>query len=396
MRTTTMTRNDDFPERFNVRRQLRRLLRAVFCALFAFVSIGFASCIVFTGRTGDSIRFPEAKHADLFSDCASCHEGVVSHQVDSQTRRALEAACMTCHADHKDDCAWCHTDVASAGRFPDKSRHLTFSHETHIERTRGDCGKCHPGAHGVASSDASSNAAAGDASAKAAATAEPVMPAHPQCFSCHQMQDFYDRLECGNCHQELARYGIKPYESFAHSGDFVWRGHADLVREGGNSRVCAQCHEAHFCDVCHFTSTGLAPPEREPSRVERQFIHRGDYVYRHPWDARASPATCLGCHARKYCEDCHDKKGVSEYGSFKRKDGFRFHGPGVLSPGSSDFHGTAARRDILACAACHGDGATGNCVTCHAEGGFGGNPHPKGFRSRLDMHGAPVCRLCHK
>jgi hypothetical protein len=67
----------------------------------------------------------------------------------------------------------------------------------------------------------------------------------------------------------------------------------------------------------------------------------------------------------------------------------------VLFPGSPDFHGTAARRDIVSCAACHADGTSGNCVTCHATGQFGGNPHPPGFKSRLNRTGAPVCRLCH-
>jgi hypothetical protein len=370
------------------RRGARRRGPLLACGALLLAAGALASCIVFTGRTGDSIRFPEAAHQGLFSDCGTCHDGVVGHAVDSTTRRALEAACLKCHQEKKSDCGWCHADVASAGRFPDKARHLQFSHETHLERTHGDCDQCHPGAH------AAMRGAPADAKA-AAAPPEPVMPAHPQCFSCHPMQKFYDRLECANCHQDLARFGLKPYESFTHSVDFVRRGHADLIRVDGNSRVCAQCHAPRFCDECHFTQSGLAPPERLPERVDRDFIHRGDYVFRHPWDARADPASCLRCHARSACEECHDQRGVSERGSLRRSDGFVFHGAGVLTPGSPDFHGTAARRDILACAVCHADGASGNCVTCHSVGQIGGNPHPPGFRSRLDRHGAPVCRLCH-
>jgi hypothetical protein len=377
----------------------RRRRRALIAAAMALVaSAVLASCIVFTGRTGDSIRFPEEKHRDLFAHCSTCHEGVAGDRVDAGTRRALESSCMKCHANRKDECAFCHADVDSAGKFPDRDRHLNFSHKEHLERTHGSCQRCHPGAHGAggdATVGTDAGAGAEVVAADAPVVADVAMPAHPQCFSCHQMNDFYEKLECANCHQDLARFGLKPYESFSHSGDFVRRGHGVLLQAGGSAATCAQCHAPKFCDECHFTSVGLTPPERNPERVDRKFIHRGDYVFRHPWDARSDAASCIGCHSQAQCRDCHDQRGVSEKGALARNDGFKFHGAGVLFPGSPDFHGTAARRDIVSCAACHADGASGNCVTCHTVGAFGGNPHPPGFRSRLDRHGAPVCRLCH-
>ena len=378
---------------------VRRLRRRVACALALATAAAavLASCIVFTGRTGDSIRFPEKKHQDLFRYCSTCHEGIAGARVGADPRRSLETACMECHADHRNDCAWCHADVDSAGKFPDRDRHLTFSHEEHLKRTRGSCQRCHPGAHGVDVEGAGSAAppAVPAPAAAAPAAADVAMPAHEQCFSCHQMKEFYEKLECANCHQDLSRYGLKPYEAFSHSGDFVRRGHGEMLKAGGSVATCAQCHQPKFCDECHFTSTGLAPAERWPEKVDRKFIHRGDYVYRHTWDARADPASCTKCHALSQCRQCHDERGVSERGALARNDGFKFHGAGVLVPGSPDFHGTAARRDIVSCAACHADGASGNCVTCHASGQFGGNPHPPGFKSRLSRTGAPVCRLCH-
>ena len=84
---------------------LRRFRRRVAAALATGVAVVLASCIVFTGRTGDSIRFPEEKHEDLFRYCSTCHEGIAGARVDAGTRRSLEAACMKCHADHKNDCA---------------------------------------------------------------------------------------------------------------------------------------------------------------------------------------------------------------------------------------------------------------------------------------------------
>lgn len=345
-----------------------------------------ASCIVVTGRTGDSIRFSPAAHADLMQDCDGCHDGIAGHAVDATTRRALEAKCIACHQDRKDDCAYCHTDVANAGTFPYRDRALLFSHETHLERTHGDCEACHVNAHGTVNSlpDPAGHA----------------MPKHAECFSCHEMQGFYDQMECRNCHQDLARYGLLPYESFTHAGDFVGRGHAQLLRSTGNVATCAQCHEQSSCDECHFADVGagatrLTPGMRLPEKVHLGLIHRGDYLFRHPWDARSDPASCVKCHSTSYCRDCHDDRGLSAKAALTRTDGFQFHGPGVLFPGSSEFHGTAARRDPISCAACHEDGSQANCTSCHREGAFGGNPHPAGFKSRLNKRTASVCRLCH-
>lgn len=343
-----------------------------------------ASCIVLTGRTGDAIRFDAAVHADVMGECDRCHEGVAGAQVDATTRRALEASCLVCHAEKKDDCAYCHTDVANAGRFPDRDRALLFSHERHLERVSGDCAACHPGAHGLAS----------------VAAPAPAMPAHAECFACHEMQEFHDQLECRNCHQDLARYGMRPYEHFSHTADFVRRGHAEILRSTGNAATCAQCHEQSSCDDCHFADaaggpTRLTPAMRLADKPHLGLIHRGDYRFRHPWEARADPASCVKCHSPSYCRDCHDGRGISAAAALARTDGFQFHGPGVLFPGSPDYHGTAARRDPVSCAACHEDGPRANCTNCHREGAFGGNPHPPGWKSRLDKRSASVCRLCH-
>ncbi len=364
-----------------------------------------ASCIVLTGRTGDRIRFDPAVHAEFMGDCDRCHEGVAGPQVGTETRRALEASCLACHSDRKDDCAYCHTDVGNVGRFPTKERGLWFSHETHLERVGGECEACHPGAHGLeptatVDAGASEGAAATALRAHAAAAViAPSMPAHAECFACHEMQEFHDQLECRNCHQELARYGMRPYQQFSHTAEFVRRGHAELLRSTGNAATCAQCHEQSSCDDCHQAEGGeaarLPPGQRLPEKAHLGLIHRGDYIFRHPWEARADPASCVKCHSPSYCRDCHDGRGISAASAATRTDGFQFHGPGVLFPGSPDFHGTLARRDPVSCAACHEDSAASNCTSCHREGAFGGNPHPPGFRSRLDKRSAAVCRLCH-
>jgi len=365
-----------------------RLAAALAPALFVGAALAIfaaaTSCIVFTGRTGDSLRFPVGPHSKWMEACEVCHAEIDSNQVDSSTRRALESSCLKCHGDQRTHCTYCHSDPDSAGRFPDRERFLTFSHSDHLKRTSGTCNRCHQAPHGATASE------------ELGESAHPVsIPGHSQCFSCHQMKDLYEQLDCATCHRGLFRFGLKPYEEFSHSVDFVRREHADFARIPKNEALCSQCHEPSFCSECHAALPLLRPSERHPERVFADYIHKGNYVATHPWDARTDPASCMRCHGRSSCEDCHTSRGISERGAKITGTTGHFHGPGVLVRGSSDFHGSAARRDILSCAACHGEGGSGNCVTCHQVGAFGGNPHPPGFRSHLSRTGAPVCRLCH-
>jgi hypothetical protein len=58
----------------------------------------------------------------------------------------------------------------------------------------------------------------------------------------------------------------------------------------------------------------------------------------------------------------------------------------------------AARRDISSCAACHDQGPSSNCITCHRVGGTGGNPHPIGWMQHHDqqeIHRNTMCLYCH-
>ncbi len=349
------------------------------------VSTTVSSCILVRGRTGDRIRFPLEPHLHVIDDCATCHEGVAGHDVGSDTRRALEAACLACHGERKDDCSYCHSDVESAGSFPEKERNLTFSHETHLVRTKGDCAKCHPRAHSL-------EAMAGDVVHPTA------LPAHRECFSCHEMQQFYDELRCANCHENLSAYGLAPYEKFTHTTDFMRKEHGEFVRAAQSARTCAQCHETRFCSQCHAEVPLMHPEESVPEKLSFLRIHPGDYTYRHMWDVRADSASCLRCHGQRFCNDCHETRGITQTTAMKHKGGFTFHGPGVLAPGSPDFHGSAARRDIVSCAACHRDGERGDCLECHSlrsPSFIPVSPHPPGFKSRLSRTGAPVCRLCH-
>ena len=58
-------------------------------------------------------------------------------------------------------------------------------------------------------------------------------------------------------------------------------------------------------------------------------------------------------------------------------------------------HGSAAKHDILSCAACHDQGARSNCIECHRTV----NPHPTGWAQRhnrtSDVARNSMCRNCH-
>jgi hypothetical protein len=137
----------------------------------------------------------------------------------------------------------------------------------------------------------------------------------------------------------------------------------------------------------------LTIERRRPERIDRNFVHRGDFITRHAIEAESQPARCLSCHTPETCDSCHVARGVSA----NRILGRNPHPPGWVgtAPGDHSRHGREARRDILSCASCHEQGASTNCIRCHKVGAFGGNPHPGGWRS-TQSESSKMCRYCHE
>jgi hypothetical protein len=258
---------------------------------------------------------------------------------------------------------------------PDKDHALHFPHRDHLPRVKNDCTRCHV------------PAIEGDPHPTAT-------PGHAQCFKCHQMQKFFDDLRCARCHADLSGRLIEPLAKFQHDKDWLNR-HGEFTRVPDNAETCAQCHDNNFCADCHTTERLILNSILSREKVTENFIHPGDWIHRHMYFARARPESCLTCHSTKTCLDCHQREGVALPDAGKRNDGFQFHAPGIMDPTSPEFHGRAARRDIVLCASCHDQGLDSNCVPCHQVGGVGGNPHPPGFSSPLSRSGAKVCRVCH-
>jgi hypothetical protein len=139
---------------------------------------------------------------------------------------------------------------------------------------------------------------------------------------------------------------------------------------------------------------GVRIEVKQPDRVDRDFIHRNDFLSRHAVEAAADPPLCRRCHGTSFCESCHEGQGLTPGAARPRNP----HPAGWALPGSAQFHGTEARRDIAACASCHDQGAASICVDCHKVGGIGGDPHPAGFAARhpreeIAQNG--MCAACH-
>ncbi|MCA9595215.1 MAG: hypothetical protein KC776_17980 [Myxococcales bacterium] len=299
--------------------------------------------------------------------CATCH-----HPKQGNRTAALPKVdvCQRCHKPTDQQA------LAAVNRPPQDPEPLAygirFFHAKHLAMpgNKGQCVPCHAGI---------------------VEKSEPRFPTMARCFTCHEHQKQWDEGVCTPCHQSADLSQLMPQTFLRHDAGFVTHRHGVLARQ--KQAICQNCHSQQQCDDCHDVSQGLSIEKRRPDSIERRLVHRGDFLTRHPIEAKSQPTRCLKCHTVETCDSCHVKNGVS--GNAIR--GANPHPPGWVG-GNTDgrsFHGRAARRDIVACAACHDQGPATNCIRCHKVGAYGGNPHPNGWKSsRSD--GAAMCRYCHE
>lgn len=320
-------------------------------------------------------RFPHEKHLSNAScgapgeppclTCATCHAGVA--QDKSQSRPAV-TVCTQCHADSANLTPFVTRPVPLA---PD-AHAIVFSHDQHLKMpdVGGQCIKCHSGA---VSREASSA----------------LFPPMEACLNCHEHERQFEAGICTNCHakQDLPR--LRP-ESFARH-DAVWlRHHGEGARR--QEVLCQACHAEKDCTDCHDLFQNIQLEDRAPDAIERDLVHRADFMTRHAIEAAAQPTACVRCHEPQTCDGCHAQRGVSG----NAVGALNPHPPGWTgsNTASPNFHGTQARRNLFECASCHEQGPATNCIRCHSSGGPGGNPHPRGWQSSRSP-GEAMCRYCH-
>lgn len=353
--------------------------RALCAAGLACLTLAAGACSVIRGQSKSKgeILFSHTQHAAQ-ADCADCHGDVGKSK--AATRGSFipkgHAGCSGCHEQEiKRKCELCHRGAKQGVQLHRADRQLRFSHARHTALVK-ECSACHP------------NQKQGGA----------FIPGHQTCNTADCHRATYKSLQCNRCHEDLQRFRGQATGMLVHGPDFQ-RQHGAMAKQ--SSAACAQCHDQTYCAECHQAGTAPATPSvLWPEKVERQFIHRGDFVSRHMIEARAQPDRCYKCHGQRSCRACHALNGLAEPDGPALKGGItRNHHPaGWVSPGSAQFHGTQARREIQRCASCHDRGAVSNCVSCHKVGGAGGNPHPPGWgrRDRIGQcYTSSMCATCH-
>lgn len=343
----------------------RRALRSI---IVMGVALAAGCSYLLISQKHDTLVFSHKRHVDNGVGCEACHQNISEPATAAESHLPTMDTCAACHPEEvKSRCAMCHTRPEKPAAVQRTRTNLHFSHKDHLGRVKGDCLACHK------------------AAAKATSAAMRLVPTMDPCLSCHQ-KDF-SALKCGNCHISLAEFELEPIIHFSHQGNFL-KEHKEFART--DVSLCAQCHEQSFCSDCHSSVERLASPIKYPERLDREFIHRGDWITIHRFEAGADSNQCLKCHDSRRCAECHQKEGISMAAPGAPDP----HPSGWLMKGSGQFHGDAARRDAAACASCHDQGAATICIACHKTGGP--NPHPTGWKSTLGKTTDPVCKYCHQ
>jgi hypothetical protein len=341
--------------------------------LLAALLVALGAALLGSGCGQRLETFPHRAHLDAKScggpgqprcpTCLTCHE--ITARADADLRPGT-AVCARCHAGSGDPRELSPTRPLSADHSP-----ITFDHARHLELDafRGQCVRCHAGVV--------DDGAAGD-----------VFPPMNTCVSgCHA--DEMARGDCKGCHGPVDLRRLVPRTYLAHDEPFLRDHGLEATR---NAAVCGHCHAQTDCTDCHDSTQRLSRIWRGPQMLARELPHPVGFADRHAVEARSAPASCQKCHETSTCEGCHLRRGISA----GHREANSPHPPGWIAgnKGSRDFHGRAARLDILSCAACHDQGPATNCIRCHRVGAGGSNPHPGGWRSeRSPQEG--MCRYCH-
>ncbi len=330
--------------------------------------------------SGSQLQFNpnHAGHKKAGLDCLTCHEGIFDQtELGQPGAFPKEKVCLQCHKKEKDEgkCGMCHLKADKPATFVTKPPYLIINHAKHLEKN-DKCEVCH-------------------LSLPEKTSFEKPVPPMSACLGCHehpQHKQQFDNGQCFTCHIDLTHFPLKPESFLRHTGNFT-RMHPQIARS--TSAACESCHEQTWCSDCHAARTRpMKPSELNPERVDRNWIHWGDFITRHSIEARANQAACQKCHPVSFCNDCHRQQRLTP----DSNNPLNPHPAGWLTPGSPSFHGSEARKDIVSCAACHDQGAASNCVSCHRVGGPGGNPHPSSFLSKhsaSEINSKPMCLTCH-
>lgn len=306
-------------------------------------------------------------------NCGSCHRGAHDAKTPGTAENWIQPKVDRCSSCHKDDSDEVYgRSIRPALAVVPAGKSILFEHDRHLKMktVRGQCVGCHAGAVGDE-------------------LGAPLFPPMSTCLACHEHREEFDRGECKSCHRVDDLRTLKPVSFLSH--DSAWMKRHGLVART-NGPACETCHAQTSCDSCHDATRPSSPAIRNPDAIERELVHRFDFVARHAIEAQSQPGSCVSCHQVQDCDACHAVRGVSPTNKNAGSPHPVGWGSGLGS--ARNAHGPAARRDIASCAACHDQGPASVCVRCHRVGGTGGSPHGPGWRSSEPVT-SPQCQACH-
>ena len=364
-----------------------------------------------------------SEHLAPAAQCATCHRTVAtatsltsqriaafpqpaSHRAGrfitehGAAAQASGATCATCHA--RESCARCHVDpsrtaaiaaLAADARVgavvagkpasyptPDSHNRADFvrRHGAASRASGATCATC----HARASCEACHSSVSGPATdpARTAIDLMPVpAPGGAQGVLLKRAQP--EALVRFVAAQNVGAHGLpgdsakpQPKTVRVHAPGFR-TAHGREASAGATS--CAGCHAQRFCADCH---TG--------ERSSRRY-HAANFLSTHAPQAYARETNCSGCHnTQTFCRDCHMQVGLAVTSSTQRTTAFHNARPLWLLQ-----HGQAARQDLTSCTTCH---AQTYCMQCHSQLGSRINPHGPGFDAqRMAARNARMCLTCH-
>lgn len=244
-----------------------------------------AACSAVTTRSPDQIGFSHHVHTEQELECAECHGALLADANRAVQGIPGKAECAACHdVEDKQACATCHSNAQQPSTWVrGRDNYIRFSHQAHTGR-EAHCEACHQGAAHWPS---------------LAGTPQP-KPGHDICVSCHKKD--LDGGDCRMCHDRLDTYPERPTAVIPHKPGFFARHRVEAL---ASEDTCAQCHRQSFCTDCHGGNMTVRPSLRTPERVDREFMHSGDWLSRHGMEVRVVDTGCLKCHNTSFCSSCH-------------------------------------------------------------------------------------------
>lgn len=289
--------------------------------------------------------------------------------------RAKSPTCATCHA--RESCERCHANAARVGPIGALAR------DARVGRIVAAKPVPVPADHRRAEFALEHGPVARASAARCAAC-----HARPGCEACHTgdgAKAVLDQLPGG---AEAAGHGVRlradrrpvaarpdttTHRVRVHPVDYA-RAHGAQVAAG--TMNCAGCHAQRYCADCH-------AGERNTRRY-----HPANFVARHAPESYSRDTECSTCHSTEaFCRDCHRQAGLAARTGNRS---LAFH---TAQPLWLVQHGRAARQQLTSCTACH---QQSYCMQCHSDVGWRVSPHGPDFdAARMRSRNPTLCIRCH-